>query len=214
MGIIRNGGNGAFSGKAGSFIGSNWKNVSYIKGIPKLSTKPATEKQRQQRSKFMLVMAFLGPIKEIIRIGFKGQEKQRASGFNLAVQHALNFAVIGDYPNYSIDRSKILMAKGTLTMPTSVVLSSPVTAKVHIAYSNTVNDLTAFAGDQLVVVLYCEEIDMFMPYLGVATRSEGEVLLDVPTEFVGKEVEVNLFFTEQNSSRCSISILAGAVAVI
>lgn len=214
MGIIRNGGNGAFSGKAGSFIGSNWKNVSYIKGIPKLSTKPATIKQSEQRSRFALSMGFLGPVKEIIKIGFKGQEKERASGFNLAVQHVLNFAITGDYPNYSIDRSKVLFAKGTLTMPNSVVLSTPAAAKVKIVYSNTVNDLTAFADDSLVVLLYCPDNGMFMPYLGMAKRIDGEVLLDVPTEFVGKEIEVNLFFTSQNSSRCSISILAGAVTVI
>ncbi len=214
MGIIRNGGNGAFSGKAGSFIGSNWKKVNYIKGIPKLSTKPATLKQAQQRGRFALAMGFLGPVKDIIKIGFKGQEKDRASGFNLAVQHVLNFALVGDYPNYSIDRSKVLFAKGTLTPPNSVVLSTPATAKINIAYSKTVNDLTAFADDGLVVLLYCDENAMFMPYLGMANRSDGEVLLEVPTEFVGKEVDVNLFFTEQNSNRCSISVLAGSVVVV
>ena len=213
MGIIRNGGNGAFSGKAGSFIGSNWKNVSYIKGIPKLSTKPATLKQLQQRDRFALAMGFLGPVKEIIKIGFKGQEKERASGFNLAVQHVLNFALVGDYPNYSIDRSKVLFAKGTLTPPNSVVLNSPAPAKIKITYSNTVNDLTAFADDGLVVLLYCEENMMFMPYLNMAKRSDGELLLEVPTEFAGKEVDVNLFFAEQNSNRCSISVLAGTVMV-
>jgi hypothetical protein len=28
MGTIRNGGNGAFSGKAGSFIGSSWRDIN------------------------------------------------------------------------------------------------------------------------------------------------------------------------------------------
>ncbi|RWU10612.1 DUF6266 family protein [Pedobacter chitinilyticus] len=214
MGIIRNGGNGAFSGKAGSFIGSNWKNVSYIKGIPRLSSKPPTDKQKAQRARFALVLAFLSPIKEIVKIGFQAQEKQKASAFNLAIQHALNFAIVCDYPDYSLDLSKVLLAKGSLTAPAGIALTSPAAAKVQIAYSNMANKLTAFDDDRLAVIFYSEENAIFMPYIDVAKRSDGGVLLDVPTEFVGKQIDTFLFFIAQNSTRCSLSLYAGTVAVM
>ncbi|WP_316737535.1 DUF6266 family protein [Pedobacter aquatilis] len=81
MGTIRNGANGGFSGKAGSFIGSSWKDISYIKGLPKLSTKPASLKQLTQRARFSAVLTFMGPIKDVLIQGFKGQKTGRATGF-------------------------------------------------------------------------------------------------------------------------------------
>lgn len=42
MGTIRQGANGSFRGKAGSVIGSSWKGIDYIKGLPKKRTKGAT----------------------------------------------------------------------------------------------------------------------------------------------------------------------------
>lgn len=63
MGTFRNGGNGAFSGKTGSFIGSNWSDINYIKGIPRISNKPKTQKQLEQQAKFALAVRFLRPVK-------------------------------------------------------------------------------------------------------------------------------------------------------
>lgn len=39
MGTIRQGANGSFRGKAGSVIGSSWKGIDYIKGLPKSGQK-------------------------------------------------------------------------------------------------------------------------------------------------------------------------------
>ena len=69
MGTIRNGGNGAFSGKAGSFIGCNWSDISYMKGIPKISNKPKTLKQLEQQAKFATAIRFLRPVKMQVEEG-------------------------------------------------------------------------------------------------------------------------------------------------
>lgn len=53
MGTIRKGANGGFSGKAGSVVGSSWREVDYIRGMPKRSGKPATILQLEQTVKFM-----------------------------------------------------------------------------------------------------------------------------------------------------------------
>ncbi len=50
MGRIKQGANGGFSGKAGSVIGSSWKGIEYIKGRPKVSNKPATQRQLEQQT--------------------------------------------------------------------------------------------------------------------------------------------------------------------
>ncbi len=88
MGIIRNGGNGAFSGKAGSFIGSNWRDIHYIKGIPRISKKPKTRKQLEQQAKFSLAIRFLRPVKKQVEIGFAKIKQGHTTSYNLALQQA------------------------------------------------------------------------------------------------------------------------------
>jgi hypothetical protein len=39
MAMYSKGANGAFSGKVGSIIGSNWPSIDYLKGLPKKSSK-------------------------------------------------------------------------------------------------------------------------------------------------------------------------------
>lgn len=49
MGTIRKGANSGFSGKAGSVIESSRKEIEYIKGRSKVSNKPSTQPQPEQR---------------------------------------------------------------------------------------------------------------------------------------------------------------------
>jgi hypothetical protein len=66
MGTIKQGANGGFSGKAGSVIGSSCSNISYIKGLLKLSNKPKSEMQLEQQARFAMAIRFLLPIKDYI----------------------------------------------------------------------------------------------------------------------------------------------------
>ena len=62
MGTIRNGGNGAFSGKIGTLIGSTWNGMEDKRSLPKAFTKAATHLQHMQRAKFGFANGFPGPI--------------------------------------------------------------------------------------------------------------------------------------------------------
>lgn len=84
MGTIRQGALGGFSGKAGSIIGSSWRDINYIKGLPKLSNKPKSEKQLEQQAKFALAVKFLLPVKSLMNVGF-GQMRT-GKGTNRAVR--------------------------------------------------------------------------------------------------------------------------------
>ena len=112
MGTIRKGANGGFSGKAGSVVGSSWRDVDYIKGLPKLSSKPATERQLEQRAKFATAVNFLQPVKQLLNLGFSTQRTGRATGYNIGLRHLLENAIAGDYPTYGIDYSKVVISKG------------------------------------------------------------------------------------------------------
>lgn len=43
--------NGAYSGKVGSVIGSNWRGVDYVRSLSRISKKKISDAQLEQRSK-------------------------------------------------------------------------------------------------------------------------------------------------------------------
>ena len=212
MGTIRNGGNGGFSGKAGSFIGSNWKSIDYIKGIPRKSNKAPTQKQLDQRMRFGLVLNFLGQIKDILDFGFKSHEAGKRTGFNVAIQHALNNAIVGDYPNFEIDYSKILLSKATLAKP-ELTASNPELHKVRLEWMVNINTRNSFEGDKLFVVVYSPTKNLFLDFENIAQRIAGTVDITLQSGFDGEELHVYTFFQQHDSNRVSESVYAGAITM-
>jgi len=209
MGTIRNGGNGAFSGKAGSFIGSTWKNISYMKGIPKLVKRPGSLKQMDQRKRFAVVTQFLTPIKDILRFGFKGQMANKASAYNVAIQHALNNAIIGSYPDYEIDPSQVLVSKGSLEFPSDLTLDVSTAGQINLTWLSKVNKYTAFGDDMLHFLMYNRDRKLFMVYDPVGVRSDVAAQIIIPSNFSGQVVDAYAFFQDRNELRCSNSIYVG-----
>jgi hypothetical protein len=214
MGTIRNGANGGFSGKAGSVIGSSWNDVNYIKGLPKLSNKPASQKQLDQRAKFSTVLKFLGPIKDLLLKGYKGQNAGRATGFNMGIQHAINHAVIGAYPSYGIDYSLIQISKGTLQPPSSVVFTSNGTGTLDLSWSLQINSLNAFTDDILMILLFNETQQFFLAYTDDGLRGDGAVTLAIPIDFSGQTVHGYLFYVDRNGARQSNSTYVAPIALL
>ncbi|UKT63261.1 DUF6266 family protein [Pedobacter mucosus] len=213
MGIIKNGANGGFSGKAGSVIGSNWNNISYIKGLYKKNNKPATLKQLEQRLRFATVVNYLSPIKDVLNLGYKGQTGNRVTGFNMGVQYALLNAVNGVYPSFAVDRSLIQISKGTLSKPSDIVLTSTVPAQLTIDWSTNGNTLNAFADDNLFAVSYNSQQDFFSISTNFSERGLGTGILSLPANFSGQEVEVYLFYSNRDNTRRSVSTYAGPVII-
>lgn len=213
MGTIRNGANGGFSGKAGSVIGSSWNNISYIKGLPKLSNKPASEAQLIQRARFAAVMGYLGPIKDVLMLGYKGQTSNRATGFNMGVQHALNNAVAGVYPYFTVDKSMVQISKGTLQAPADVTLVSTTPEDLVLSWMPQVNDLTSFVDDRVYLLVYNAEQNLFMIYTAFATRSEGTSTITLPASFSGQEIHVYMFYQSRDGGRQSNSVYKGPFTV-
>ena len=114
MGKISKGILGGFSGKVGTVIGASWRGIHYMRSIPQSVRNPRTDGQRSQRNKFSLVVAFLKPLNSLLRTGFKNYAN-RQSPFNAATSFMLANAITGEYPNYEIDASKVLVSRGSLT---------------------------------------------------------------------------------------------------
>ncbi|MFD2163979.1 DUF6266 family protein [Paradesertivirga mongoliensis] len=212
MGIIRNGANGGFSGKAGSVVGSSWKDVDYIKGLPRKSSKAPTQLQLEQQAKFALAIQTLQPITALLNDGFKGSKTTRASGYNLAMQHLLNNAITGIYPNYTVDYTKMKISKGSLIKPSDIVMLVDA-GVLQLSWSVLVSKYGAFADDELTVLIYNPVKNIYLPAEG-ALRADGALDVPLPGDFTGDTVHVFMFFSSRDLTKQSESTYAGSILVV
>lgn len=213
MGTIRNGGNGAFSGKAGSFIGSRWRDINYIKGIPKLSTKPKSLKQLEQQARFALAVRFLLPVKRQLNIGFGKVKQGRATSYNTALQHILNNAIIGVYPDFEIDYPFVAFSHGSLSEPAAVTVV-PGPSALTISWDNSVFPTNGFADDQLTVLVYEAESNTFVMGPPNITRSTEEVSVAMPTHWLGRAVHIYMYYISRETGELSKTFYAGSAIAV
>lgn len=112
MAQIKNGVLGGFSGKAGSVIGYIVRGKSYIRGLSNKKPKKPTIKQLASRARFKMLQEWRSRYTTFFATTFKNHTHER-SAQNAA--HALNAHIIkGEYPNFEIDPTEIVISSGTL----------------------------------------------------------------------------------------------------
>ena len=114
MGKISQGILGGLSGKVGNVIGGSWKGIDYIRIKPSSVANPRTVGQVNQRTKFSSVLEFLQPNKDFIRLGYKNYAVKRTE-FNSAMSYLLSNAITGIAPDFTVDYSKALLSRGSLS---------------------------------------------------------------------------------------------------
>jgi len=212
MGKYKKGILGAFSGKIGTVVGSSWKGIEYMRSLPKPSTKAPTDQQMIQRAKFALVSEFFRSASALINMGYQSLA-QGKSGYNVATSDFIADAIIGTYPDFEIDYSKVLFSKGTLTGAYGVTaVSEP--GGVKVSWDDNSNSGTAKASDQIVILVYNPQKGQFVYDINTgALRSAGEDILPMPVEFAGDTVEVWVAFMTPDKKIFSTSMHVGQVLI-
>ncbi len=213
MGTIRQGALGGFSGKAGSIIGSSWRDINYIKGLPKLSNKPKTEKQLEQQAKFALAVKFLLPVKSMMNIGFGQVKTGKATGFNMALKQVLETAITGTYPTYEIDLPNVLLAKGTLGVPTDIVIV-PEALSLQVSWSTRFDKLNRYVSDEMTILAYDPVSGDFVIGPDNMLRTTGVTDVEIPSEWLGRTVHIYMFYISLDGKTTSNSVYAGTAVII
>lgn len=211
MGRIRNGANGGFKGKAGSVIGSSWKSIDYIKGLYKKRSKPATEEQLMQQAKFSLITAFLFPIKALLRIGFGLKKANTNTAMNMALKANIMDAVVGAYPDYMLDYSKIKLSAGGLFTAGSETITRTGT-ELTVTWNATVNPISGNIDDSVYVLVYHPASEQFLTTDVVPLRSDGEASINIPAHITAGEGHAWIFYAERKAKEVSKSIYLGTVS--
>ncbi|WP_207424322.1 DUF6266 family protein [Desertivirga brevis] len=215
MAEFNNGANGSFSGKVGSVVGSNWREINYIRGIAKRSKKDPSQGQIEQQMKFAMMVAFLGQVKDLLNLGFAGGKTGRATAYNLAVQYNLTNAIAGVYPEFSIDYSKVLLSKGTLNLPGAATLTADTAGQVSASWDPTPNEFNGSVSDKVTVILYNSIKKLFMSNsLSPALRGDGTIDIEVPATYAGDTLHGYIFLTSPEKGRLSNSYYMGEVTVL
>lgn len=199
MGIIRKGILGGFQNKVGTVVGSSHKGKDIIKSLPRISGKPATLLQRNQRTKFGMATAFLSRISEFVDDRYK--KKGSSSSMNQAVSYLLKNAMTGIGPNFTIDYTKLQFSSGKLYNPDTYSVDVTAPGKVDFNWSlDGLNSKYHDATDVINVLVYNPTKDRFVSLMAAAPRSAKKFVLQMPLDFVGDEVYCYFSFSSTKKS--------------
>lgn len=209
MGRINKGPNGGFSGKAGSVIGSNWRDIFYIKGLQKKITKPRSQGQLEQQAKFALAVKFLHPVKGILNMGFGNVNPQGATGYNMGISHLLNYSIKGTYPDLEIDYPAVHFTRGKLALPQSVELKLEA-SNLKLSW-NTEVQTNSFPDDRVEIIIYGPKSNDYYEFPGSRIRNQGETEFVLPSSMKGDILHVYMYLLTRDAKKWSDSLYVGMV---
>ncbi len=211
MGSIKQGILGGFSGKVGTVIGSSWKGIAYMKGRSLRTKNPKTIPQLKQRKKFALTIKFLSSINPYLKYGYKNYTAKQTA-INAAMSYMMhNECIAGEYPNYTIDFSKLKVSLGQLKKaenPTVTLTSGT----ASFGWTDNSGNGNAESTDLVMALLY-NKVKKEAEYdIGNATRADGEMSFRYPNDWQGDSVEVYLSLMSENGQLVSESEYMGEVS--
>ena len=213
MGKIRKGILGGFSGKVGTVVGASWRGIAYMRSLPLKVRNPRTQPQRMQRSKFALALGLLQPMTAFLRTGWK-LYAYKQSPFNAAMSYTINNAIIGTYPNYDIDPSKVLVSRGSLPTVTNTFVSfNTGNVEIELQWEDNSGKGSAKVTDKaLIAILNLDKGEAITETAG-AVRPDCAQNLVVPAEWLGDEVHVYMGFISDDGKEVANSVYLGNVTL-
>jgi hypothetical protein len=219
MGKISSGLLGPVSGKVGNVVGATWRGIDYLRIMPANVSNPRTPGQLNQRAKFIMVLRFLQPLLDFIKIGFRTWAV-KMSAFNAAMSYNLRNAVTGEFPDFDISFADVLVSRGSLRAVSGVSSTSPQAAELQVQWDDNSGMGNALATDRVMVVVYNSEKMDVRYEMDAGFRSDGQATISLPASYSGDEVQVWLALTSLSEliysgdrSTISDSVFAGSVTV-
>jgi len=200
---------GAISGKLGPVTGGVWKGIPYLKLTPDTGKMklPRSIAQIANEQKMKFLNAVLKPFYPYLAVGFQNLAIRKTA---ISAAYSMNYhqALNGVYPNLSIDYSKFMISAGPLPgLPGATVsLSAVDTLQVDWQQSN---DAQARYNDQIMLVVYCPELNQADGFIGVAIRREHQCSLKIRENMQGKALEVYVGVTSFDRKKISNSQYLG-----
>jgi hypothetical protein len=213
MARYKNGVNGTFSGKVGNVVGASCRGIDYIRALPEISSKPASEKQLIQRHKFSLITGWLSPLLKLINIGYQVLAGEQTP-MNLAVSYHMKEALIGEGTDAQIDFKKAIFSRGALLVSWILELLTFINGVLQINWDNGPESAFCNPDDEASFIIYNEKKGEFVVFERVALRADKTVMLQMPKAFVGDQVHGWMQLVDKNGLAVSTSVYLGELVTI
>lgn len=200
-----------FTGLIGPMIVSTWKGIMYARAKPRKSLvkKEGTEGQTAARGKFRYLHQFLRPFHSYLTIGFSGKAINKTE-INAAFTANYHRAVMGVYPDFSIDYSRLLLSTGKLAGMFAPLLSCSVDGLIEITWKADPGQRGNY-NDHLLLVLYSELHKGTDGFIGHAQRRDHHCNFPIRKEMQKGRIHVYVSFTSQNRRLTSDSQYLGVL---
>jgi hypothetical protein len=213
MAIVQNPITGRTKGKFASAVFSKQFGKNTMRSKPISVKNPRTKLQRKQRSKFAIMVELARKFLSFIRIGFK-QSAIGMSEFNSFVQTNIFLAITGEYPDFAIDYTKVLVSKGTLTGAEGTSVVAEALKKVTVNWADNTGTGDALANDKALILILNPDSNNVVASTIDKLREDATMELTVPDAWVGDQVHVYIGFANDNGNKVADSIYVGAVTIL
>jgi hypothetical protein len=180
---------GKISGKHGTAVAALRKDGLNILKVFRIASNPDTLGQKNQRGKFGFVVRELNCMRSVFTITFNGQY-----GINRAVSKAMKTALTGEYPDFNIDYSKLIISEGTLNKTPQVSLEQVEGNTVKIVW-NAEKLLGRNRADNVNLVFLNQTSKSVIMKQNVALSGAGSAEVDLPLNWMDKELHSWIYFT-------------------
>ncbi|QNL52317.1 hypothetical protein H8S90_12530 [Olivibacter sp. SDN3] len=207
MGILNKGANGPFRGKTGSVIGSGWKKIDYIKGLPrsyKNKGKPSVEQQFQQQ-KFQLLNSFLSFITPVLKIGFQAF-LSKATARNIAFQYNYEHAFIQDETGEpALNYAALRLSHGSL-FSAGAENAEWVENSIRVSWDPKTYGISGALDDEAHMLCYFANANFFKSPENLVRRHHGEAQIPDVSQEEFQSAHIWLFFSDNQRKRVSSTV--------
>ncbi len=217
---MKNGPYGPIVGKLGNTVGYIRLGQPVIRMIKHPATKPATPKQEAARARLRLVSGYIKTINYFTNISFKPFSRNfiGKTAQNMAISANLHSAVAGEYPDYVLDGSKLILSRGGMPLPEQCTVEL---AGENLRFSWLGGEEIGFpySTEQVMMLAYFPESGRSVYLAGGARRTAGEDFLALQAGFndtgtAETYVEAYIAFVSNDRTAVSDSLYLGPVALI
>lgn len=206
-----NGGKG-LSGTLGDRVYSSWNGIGYSRSKSVSRKDSNTPAQLVQRTKFSVILKFLKPLKEFISIGFRLKAKNM-SAFNYATSYVYKNALVGEYPDVSIDYPSVILSSGKLAIAIEPQMALTAKREIEITWQVNPWEYNCYRNDKVMIIVYNVDKQEAQVVTNGNSRESMRQLILLPDTYVGDEVVCYLALQDFYGKHTSDSQFLGKIRV-
>ncbi|WP_316817985.1 DUF6266 family protein [Pedobacter nyackensis] len=202
---------GPIHGKLGSVVGAVWKQTPYLRTMPRENKEgvKATPAQIASREKFKFVQDWLVPFYPYVTVGFRNHAKDKTE-INAAFSKNYRLAIVGRYPDLSIDYAKVVLSRGRLPRLYAVQFELKAPDLLSLTWQQNRNDDSCY-DDQVMLIVYNRELKLVDGFVGGRNRSDLKCDLNLNPKLIGKPLDVYVSVVSLNGKKVADSEYLGRI---